>query len=721
MPQLPFDPRPTVAPAGASGVFQRDASDPNAFGASVAAAGERLGATVDQAANRAAESAIRFQTIQNETEVNDAYANRFSPKFRDLYQKYYSLQGKDAVDQMPDFINQMQGVREDARGELKSDVQRKLFDAMSRRRVESELDGMARYADTQNKVYRADTHGAVLKQLSDQAADKYNDESAFGTSIGTAAAEIDRYTASTGGTAEVARAKLAEFTSNAMLQRVQRWMLDDPLKARDFYRANAGNIAAAQRPLIEHQLSVATKPVEAKIAADGIVRGASLPQLQTSMEIAGEPLVSAVIAQESGGRQSAVSPKGAIGVMQVMPDTAREVAGQMGLEYDPEKLKSDASYNKALGTRYLQNMLTRYGGNQTLALAAYNAGPKRVDAWVKTNGDPTQGQISDADWVAKIPFKETRDYVAKVNASAPQMQGTIPTSRDVRAHLADWNKQAEQLAEQQHPGDPVYRDLVVQQVRGYVNTIVAQQEAVQRQSHEVLLRAADGDAKKGTRPLTIDELRATPEANAAWLRTDPASQRGIIALVEHNAKAEQGIPMKTDPKIFEEVFRRIHLPDDDPNKIRTPGQLAPYFGHGLNRTDYDWGRKEIEGNQTADGQRLNDTRNNFLGLMKSQFSKATLMIADPKGDEQFYKFGTYVRGQERAAREGGKNPYDLYNPASPDYMGKQIPAFQRSPEEMIRDMAGSLKKNPPAPLPPEQQRRPGESPDQYLTRIGGGK
>jgi soluble lytic murein transglycosylase-like protein len=103
-----------------------------------------------------------------------------------------------------------------------------------------------------------------------------------------------------------------------------------------------------------------------------------------------EPLVASVIRQESGFHANALSPKGAIGFMQLMPDTARQLGA------DPH----DPAQNIEAGTEYLTALLTKYEHNddQVLrALAAYNAGPGAVD---KYNGVP--------------PYRETRDYVRRV-------------------------------------------------------------------------------------------------------------------------------------------------------------------------------------------------------------------------------------------------------------------------------------------------------------------
>lgn len=143
-------------------------------------------------------------------------------------------------------------------------------------------------------------------------------------------------------------------------------------------------------------------------------------------------LVDSVINQESGGKVDAVSNKGALGVMQLMPETARQMALELGVQFNLNRLTRDADYNKQLGTAFLGKLLERYDGEQALALAAYNAGPARVDEWLERNGDPRLGQISMSSWVRQIPFKETREYTSRIlselSQSVPENSVQIPVS-----------------------------------------------------------------------------------------------------------------------------------------------------------------------------------------------------------------------------------------------------------------------------------------------------
>jgi soluble lytic murein transglycosylase len=129
-------------------------------------------------------------------------------------------------------------------------------------------------------------------------------------------------------------------------------------------------------------------------------------------------LVYAVSRQESEMDTLAVSPAGARGLMQLMPRTAKHVAKQLKIAYNKQRLTTDPLYNLQLGGAYLQELLDRYDGSYALALAAYNAGPARVNSWIRTYGDPRAPDVDPVDWIEQLPFDETRNYVQRVLESS---------------------------------------------------------------------------------------------------------------------------------------------------------------------------------------------------------------------------------------------------------------------------------------------------------------
>ncbi len=124
--------------------------------------------------------------------------------------------------------------------------------------------------------------------------------------------------------------------------------------------------------------------------------------------------VYAVARQESEFVWHAASGAGAKGLMQLLPSTAASTAKRAGVAYDYVRLLVDPAFNTQLGAAFLGQVMEDVGGSRELAFAAYNAGPGRVQQWIAAYGDPRNG-ADLVDWVERIPFDETRDYVQRVS------------------------------------------------------------------------------------------------------------------------------------------------------------------------------------------------------------------------------------------------------------------------------------------------------------------
>ena len=138
-----------------------------------------------------------------------------------------------------------------------------------------------------------------------------------------------------------------------------------------------------------------------------------------------------VARQESAFQRDARSRADALGLMQLLPGTAKQVSRQIGLRYARAKLTRDPAYNVRLGTTYLRQNRKRLGGSLPLALVAYNAGPTRARNWSAEFGNPRTMSVDKAiDWVEQIPFNETRNYVQRVMSNhqvyRARIMGTPP-------------------------------------------------------------------------------------------------------------------------------------------------------------------------------------------------------------------------------------------------------------------------------------------------------
>jgi hypothetical protein len=125
-------------------------------------------------------------------------------------------------------------------------------------------------------------------------------------------------------------------------------------------------------------------------------------------------LVYSIVRTESGFDQGDASPAKAVGLMQVTPAAGRDTAKRLGVGYDWNRLVSDPAYNTQLGAGELSALLKDYRGSFVLSFAGYNAGRGRVQQWVAQHGDPRDPNVDAVDWVERIPFSETRNYVQRV-------------------------------------------------------------------------------------------------------------------------------------------------------------------------------------------------------------------------------------------------------------------------------------------------------------------
>jgi soluble lytic murein transglycosylase len=125
-------------------------------------------------------------------------------------------------------------------------------------------------------------------------------------------------------------------------------------------------------------------------------------------------VVYSIVRQESAFNPQVVSSANAIGLMQVTPDAGRDTAKRFGVSFDRRRLANDVVYNAQLGTAELGNDISSWRGSYVLAFVAYNAGPRRSREWIEQYGDPRDPHVDPIDWIERIPFSETRNYVQRV-------------------------------------------------------------------------------------------------------------------------------------------------------------------------------------------------------------------------------------------------------------------------------------------------------------------
>lgn len=647
--EVPAQLTPSVAPTGAPGVFRTDRASPASFGALSGEATSRVGGAADTAGGVAANAAIAFQRQQNETDVdaaNIAYDQKRRAMLFDENGGFYAKKGKDAYDAMAPTAQSIEQARTETKGALKNPEQQRMFDVISRRATEGDLRSMSIHAATENRSYRVGVAEASISNAMSDARAYWNDPVRFAQEIGQVKLFAENRAALLGRTdPAMLKSDISHYVGLAWDSRIRAAMLQDPKLADQMYRANSDAIAdPVLRQNLEHALTVSVMPQEARADAEKAMTGGLAPGQQ---ETSGQP--------DAGGAvpTSAVTGRGT----------------------DQVKLHED-------NVASLQSEIARKGQTP--------ANLKTLNAELMTEQAALQ----------KAKAGGGAQPASMGGASAAPIN-----SRDTHAMLAAWIPAAERLAEERKPGNAVYRDLVVQQVKGKVATIAAMQEGVERQAVDTLKGSI-----LSTKATSMDQLMGDPKVVQALPLVPTASMQGLIALLDHNAREARGENVRSDPKVVQTLFNAIHADENAPEKIRNAEQLAPFFAKGLNWADYDRLGKEIEKSRNPEGNSflrdVNNVRKTAGSMMKVGIVGRALADTQPeKIEEAQYSFSRYLDSKIDDYRKAGKDPRDLLNPAKPDYVLHPgvVQTFLKDPRAAMGDAANKVRAEAP--------------PDKYDTKL----
>ena len=435
----------------------------------------------------------------------------------------YTRKGKNAIDITNQTLPQYQQQVDSIANNLTNDRQRQRFQQIAKAQ-ETRFNGeLNRYEFGERQVYYKEAEDATLNAATQGAVAFYDkpEQVAYYQNKGTRV--IAMQGERNGEAPELTQEKVLKYNSGINTAVIQRLMQNDPIAAQRQYAKSYETMTP------DDQVKVS------KLLGDGIRQqlGSQIGDAAYNAGTVGvNGLSNLVIQAESSGDPTAVSPKGAKGLMQLMPDTAKDMAAELGIPYSEERLTADPQYNMALGNAYLNKMLGRYGGDSTLAVAAYNAGPGNVDKWIKENGDPRAGEIGAQDWIDKIPFKETRDYTGKiVSQLAPaQSANKLAAAQSAINNIKDpqTRKYAQDRVDDLHKADQLVIKANYEQAadialsQGY-NAISPQVMVNIGAEDRVKLQKLDEHRRKGTEP-------ETDESKLREFLSMPGPQFGELSL-----------------------------------------------------------------------------------------------------------------------------------------------------------------------------------------------
>lgn len=629
-----------------------------------------------------AETFAVMKDRQDTLRAEDAY-NKLRERQVDMtYGKegFANLKGGDAVNQpiMKTYGGQFDSAAAGIASTLDNDYQKKLFQRRAEVAGLQLRENITRHVAQESEVYDKNTTDAGVKIEIQSAGVAGGNEADFQTAIYRANALIDGYGQRNGMKPDnpvIVQAK-QQAVDQANSMRVKSVMNTDPLAAQALYNQVKSSLNAQTRVVLEHELKIAVMPVEAKRDADKAMTVADDQKLAGALTVSGD-----------AGDQRVASV---------------DIIGNRA----PGGKQTHAGFDAMMAA----------GGEASVVTPAVqiDRDQKRLAILRKELAAPTNDQNDRRSISQEISDTEAR--ITKLGSEpvpAAATSNVIPVSfgagnpqrvRDTRAQLGTWIGNAERIANETRPNDPNYRDMVVQNVKGRVATIVAMQEGVQKQAHGELIKASVG--MNGITPTTTQELFSIPGARDAFTLLDERDQQGILGLLTHNARTAMGENVRSNPAVVQSLFNRIHADENAPDKIRSVTQLAPFFAPDangntqLNRSDYDWMGKEIERSRTPEGnvflRDVNNVRNTAVRVMKAGMVGRMLSDTQPeKIEEAAYAFNLELDGKIDAYRKAGKDPRALLTPGNPDYVltPGHVQSFLQTPGQALNTAANQVRAN----------------------------
>lgn len=420
----------TVAPSGAPAQNYLDVQySPEAFGASIGRALQNAGQDFQQTGEF-------IQQKDKEKKAADALA--IKAKADDAVRQVlfapdtgaYAQLGGNAMGISSKTTAQLDKIKKDYIDSVADPETRNVLTKLWNSDISQTKDTVARHELNQLGAYKEDTLKATQLGAINDAYNYYNNEEMQNQSINVLTKAIDANMF--GAPPKDIENKKREAISAVRLSAISRMVQEDPNAAYEYSQKHKDELWGKDAVTAGTLVSVAKEDHEARsVVAQITGSGFTANQLFTAMEGA-----------ESTGSNQAVSKMGALGIMQVMPNTAREQALRLGMpevaNLSDEELKAKLTantpesqqLNQALGRSYMQQMLDRYDGDIEAALVAYNAGPKWGDAFVQANIGKAPGQRDyNIEGNPKLE-SETKPYVNKILGSAGiATGGVVPGAR----------------------------------------------------------------------------------------------------------------------------------------------------------------------------------------------------------------------------------------------------------------------------------------------------
>lgn len=466
---------------------------------------QQMGRAMMAGGQQIGQVALDMQQQANQLRVDDALNKAKEAALRLTYDKdagFTNLRGINALER-PDgkpladeYSDTLKRNIDEIAGTLGNDAQRQAFSLRANDILTAMRRNAIQHEAQEFKTYSLSVSEGIQSTALREIGLNWQNTDAVNSAVERIRAETYRQAQLLGKSAEWQDAQARKMTSNAhkvaLLSALEQ---NDPAYADAYLKKYSGQMDADDILTVRGHV---TKAMDAKVGftAASEALGRMQPRIQVGEA---ERAFNIALGTESNNRQFGpdgkplTSPKGAIGIAQVMPDTAPEAAKLAGLPWDENRYKNDPAYNKALGMAYFQRQLQENGGDLAKAYAAYNGGPGRLAEAIKKAEQSAKAAQADPNvkpktWLEFMP-QETRDYVAKNMRAfeAGQGQPNRPTFQEIDDQLR---------ADPRLAGNPARYKVAREEAERQFNE---QTKAIKQREEEAVATAMRGIIENGGR------------------------------------------------------------------------------------------------------------------------------------------------------------------------------------------------------------------------------
>ena len=466
---------------------------------------QQMGRAMMAGGQQIGQVALDMQQQANQLRVDDALNKAKEAALRLTYDKdvgFTNLRGINALER-PDgkpladeYSDTLKRNIDEIAGTLGNDAQRQAFSLRANDILTAMRGNAIQHEAQEFKTYSLSVSEGIQSTALREIGLNWQNTDAVNSAVERIRAETYRQAQLLGKSAEWQDAQARKMTSNAhkvaLLSALEQ---NDPAYADAYLKKYSGQMDADDILTVRGHV---TKAMDAKVGftAASEALGRMQPRIQVGEA---ERAFNIALGTESNNRQFGpdgkplTSPKGAIGIAQVMPDTAPEAAKLAGLPWDENRYKNDPAYNKALGMAYFQRQLQENGGDLAKAYAAYNGGPGRLAEAIKKAEQSAKAAQADPNvkpktWLEFMP-QETRDYVAKNMRAfeAGQGQPNRPTFQEIDDQLR---------ADPRLAGNPARYKVAREEAERQFNE---QTKAIKQREEEAVATAMRGIIENGGR------------------------------------------------------------------------------------------------------------------------------------------------------------------------------------------------------------------------------